>query len=619
MNSIFTDENYLATPRVEVEHLESGGFIVRSTEPLQPYARCVGEWLEKWAKETPDAIYLSQREGDGWRQLTYAQVRENVGKLAQGLLNMGLNANHPLVVLSNNDLDHAMLSLAAMHIGVPVGTVSVAYSKSRTDYTKLTAILKLFNPSAIFVNHGKDYAPSLLSVKPDCPIIVAEDHEAIPGSIPIAQLYDTIETPDVMKAFYALNGQSHARYLLTSGSTGEPKVVVNTHQMLCANQQMIAQCWRFLDNKKLRVIDWLPWSHTFGANHNFNMVLRNGGSFYIDNGLPMPGRIEHTIENIKYVRPTIHFNVPRGYEILLPYIENDPELAEALFSDLDALFYAAAALPQNAWDRIHAVASKVRKTPLFFTSEWGATETSPVLTNVHFFTDKPGNLGVPVPGIDIKFLPSGDKLEMRVKGPSVFTTYLNDHHLAERSFDSDGFYMIGDAGYLLDENHPEKGIVFNGRITEDFKLTTGTWVSVGTFRPHFVSALAPYISDCIVCGHDQDEIAVLAFPTPALRELAGPNGQHMHTDELSQVPAVRKTLLKAMKKMHAENKASSRHACRLLLLNTPPNIEVGEITDKGYINQRTAINYRADDAKRLFADTLDPAVILLTEPLGENE
>lgn len=617
MQVFFDDESLLAPARVEVERLDNGGLILRSPEPLGPYARCVGEWLEKWAQETPDALYLAAREGDGWKELSYAQVRETIGRLAQGLLDLGLSSAQPLIVLSGNDLNHALLTLAAMHVGIPIGTVSVAYSKGRKDYSKLTAILDGFDPGCIFVSHGHDFAPSLLSVKPDCPIIVGQDPEAIPGSIHIDQLYNTEETPAVMDAFNALTEESHARYLLTSGSTGEPKVVVNTHKMLCSNQQMIVQCWRFLESRKPRVLDWLPWSHTFGANHNFNLVLRNGGSFYIDDGLPMPGRIERTIENIKYVRPSMFFNVPRGYDVLLPFLEKDPELADALLADLDALFYAAAALPQNTWDRIHKVAKTVRDTPLFFTSEWGATETTPVLTNVHFRLEKPGNLGLPVPGIEIKFVPSGDKLEMRVKGPSVFTEYLNNQELAARSFDPDGFYMIGDAGYLLDEAQPEKGIVFNGRVTEDFKLTTGTWVSVGTLRPALVSALAPYVSDCVICGHGRSEVAVLAFPTPALRELAGPEGETMHVDELVLVPAVRQALLQGLKQMAAENKASSRHARRLLLLNTAPNIEIGEITDKGYINQRMSINYRADEVKRLFADPLDPAVILITENTGE--
>lgn len=618
MQSFFDDESLLAPARVEVDPIEGGGFIIRSKDPLGPYSRCVGDWLERWAQETPNATYLAERVEEGWKELTYLQVRNLIGKLAQGLLNLGLSKDKPLVVLSGNDLNHALLSLAAMHVGIPVGTISASYSKGRRDYTKLAALLGVFNPGAIFVSSGEEFAPGVLAIDFDRLVITGKEAYAIPGAMDIAQIYDTEETSAVMDAFHALTEDTHARYLLTSGSTGEPKVVVNTHKMLCSNQQMIAQCWRFLEKCKLRVLDWLPWSHTFGANHNFNMVLRNGGSLYIDDGLPMPGRIERTIDNIKYVRPTMFFNVPLGYDVLLPFIESDPELAEALFSNLDALFYAAAALPQSTWDRIHKAAAAVRDTPLFFTSEWGATETTPVLTNVHFYTEKPGNLGLPVPGIDIKFIPAGDKLEMRVKGPSVFTEYLNDAELAHRSFDEDGFYMIGDAGYLLDSERPEKGIIFNGRVTEDFKLTTGTWVSVGTLRPLIVSTLAPYISDCIVCGHDQNEIAVLAFPTIALRNLAGAEGGAMHADHLAQVPAVRRALLEKMKKMAVENKASSRHAARLLLLNTPPNIEVGEITDKGYINQRMAINYRSDEVKRLFAENLDPAVILVTETIGEK-
>lgn len=617
MQCFFDDESQLAPARVEIEYLNNGEFILRSPEPLKPYQRCVGDWLEKWAQKTPDAIYLGARQGDGWIELSYKQVREQIGRLAQALLDLGLNSSQPLVFLSSNDLDQALLSLAAMHVGIPVGTVSASYAKKRTDYTKLACILSCFNPGAIFVSHGEEYGPALFSTQPSCPIIVGQGVDAIAGAIDVAQLYATEETAAVQEAFGLLTGESHARYLLTSGSTGEPKAVVNTHKMLCSNQQMIAQCWRFLDQRKLRVLDWLPWSHTFGANHNFNMVLRNGGAFYIDDGLPMPGRIERTIENIKYVRPTMFFNVPRGYDVLLPFLEQDPELAEALFADLDALFYAAAALPQNTWDRIHRVASQVRDRPLFFTSEWGATETTPVLTNVHFRIEKPGNLGLPVPGVEIKFVPSGEKLEMRVKGPSVFTEYLNSPDLAACSFDEDGFYCIGDAGYLLDDKQPEKGIVFNGRVTEDFKLTTGTWVSVGTLRPIVVNALAPYVADCVICGHDQSEVAALAFITPALRALAGEAGAAMSADELAQVPAVRQVLVRALKALRAEYKASSRHISRLLLLNTEPNIEIGEITDKGYINQRLALNYRGTEVQRLFAEPLDPAVILVTEETGD--
>lgn len=617
MHNFFEDETKFAPAEVELIPLEQGGFILRSPQELKPYARCIGDWLEHWATETPDAVYLAERQGGGWKKLSYRQVRELIGKLAQGLLNLGLARKQPLVILSENDLNHALLTLAAMHVGIPVGTISVAYSKGRKDYTRLQQMLNTLNPGVIFVSSGKDYAAALSSVQIDCPIIVGQERDALPEAIEISELYSVIETATVQEAFTKITPEDSARYLFTSGSTDDPKIVVNSHRMLCSNQQMIAQCWRFLEQTKPVVLDWLPWSHTFGANHNFNLVLRNGGSYYIDDGLPVPGKVERTVENIKMVRPSMYFNVPRGYDMLLPYLETDQEFAEALLGELDALFYAAAALPISTWNQIHEIARKVRDKPLFFTSEWGATETSPVLTNVHYPIEKPGNLGLPVPGIEIKFVPSGDKLEMRVKGPSVFSRYLDNNDMTEALFDEDGFYKIGDAGYLLDEKHPEKGIVFDGRVSEDFKLTTGTWVSVGTLRPAIVSALAPYVSDCIICGHDRDEIGVLAFPTDRLRALAGESGVHSSADELALNSVVRQTLLKALKQMKVKNRASSRHATRLLLLDTPPCRETGELTDKGYLNQRIALAQRARDVARLYANAQDPAVICVYEETQE--
>ncbi|MCM2319192.1 MAG: feruloyl-CoA synthase [Pseudomonas sp.] len=616
----FTDETQLAPRRVLVEPCsEEGGFVLRSPEPLQPYARCVGEWLERWAAETPERLFLAERRDGDWSRLSYAQARLLVGSLAQSLLNLDLPVGRPLVVLSENDIDHALLSLAAMHVGIPVATVSVAYSRNTAGgCAKLKAILELLQPGLIFVNDGDAYFDAIEHARPQCPVIAARNAQEIAGALPLAQLYDCQETSAVMEAFARLDGDSHARYLLTSGSTGVPKAVVNTQRMLCANQQAIAQCWRFLGQREMVVLDWLPWSHTFGANHNLNMILCHGGSLYIDDGRPIPGQIERTLENIKSVRPTMFYNVPRGYEVLLPYLERDEELARALFERLDMLFYAAAALPQNSWDRLGAVAARVRSQPLFFTCEWGATETSPVLTNVHFRLDKPGNIGLPVPGIEIKFVPSGDKLEMRVRGESVFREYLGCPDLSAKAFDADGFYMIGDAGYLLDPEHPEKGIAFNGRVTEDFKLTTGTWVSVGTLRPRLVSALAPYAQDCVICGHNQDLIGALMYPTPALRALAGEAGASMSVDELAQQPAVRLALCAGLMALAKEFPASSQHAVRLLILDSPPSLAAGEITDKGYINQRLALSLRAADVERLYAEALDPAVILLGEAHGES-
>ncbi|WP_448123997.1 feruloyl-CoA synthase [Pseudomonas veronii] len=617
MYDFFNDPTQLAPAKVLYEARADGSFVLSSPEPLQPYARCVGQWLEHWAVQTPQRAYLAERRGAGWFSLNYAQVRQRVGALAQGLLELDLPAGRPLLMLSENDLDQALLTLAALHVGIPVSTISVAYSRNTgSGCSKLKAIVEVLKPALIFVNDGDAYCRAIELVNPDCPVVAARNAQEIRGALALPLLYKA-ESPAVMQAFARLDGDTPARYLMTSGSTGAPKAVVNTHGMLCANQQAIAQCWRFLEHEELVVLDWLPWSHVFGANHNFNLVLRNGGTLYIDDGLPLPGQIDRTVENLKSVRPTLYFNVPRGYEVLLPYLERDEVLARALFGRLRMLFYAAAALPQSSWARLAACATKVRDTPLFFATEWGSTETSPVVTNVHFAADKAGIIGLPVPGTQLKFVPCGDKLEMRVRGPSVFPRYLKDPVSSLAAFDEEGFYRIGDAGRLVDPQRPELGVQFDGRVTEDFKLSSGTWVSVGTLRPRLVSALAPYVSDCVICGHDRDVIGALIYPSPALRDLLGAAGQQMSGAQLAMQSEVRLALCSGLLALAKEFPASSQHAMRLVILDSPPSLNDGEITDKGYINQRMALSLRAEAVTRLYADSLEPSVILLAEVYGE--
>jgi len=617
MYDFFNDPTRLAPARVLCEPGADGSFILASPEPLQPYARCIGQWLEHWAAVKPDHPYLAERRNGGWFTLTYKEVRQRVGALAQGLLELDTAPGRPVLMLSENDIDQALLTLAAMHVGIPVSTVSVAYARNTAGgCSKLKAIIEVLDPALIFINDGDAYCRAIELVAPRCPVVAARNAQEIPDGLALPLLYKR-ESPAVMEAFFRLDGDTPARYLLTSGSTGAPKAVINTHGMLCANQQAIAQCWRFIEDIEVVVLDWLPWSHVFGANHNFNLVLRNGGTLYIDDGRPLPGLIDRTVENIKSVRPTLFFNVPRGYEALLPYLERDEELARALFGRLELLFYAAAALPQSSWQRLSARAAEVREAPLFFATEWGSTETSPVVTSVHFQLDKAGNIGLPVPGTQIRFVPSGDKLEMRVKGPSVFPRYLNDDKSTEAAFDELGFYRIGDAGRLVDPERPELGILFDGRVTEDFKLSSGTWVSVGTLRPRLVSALAPYASDCVICGHDRDVIGALVYPTPALRELLGKAGHGMSGEQLALQAEVRLALCAGLRALARDFPASSQHAVRLIILDTPPSLNDGEITDKGYINQRTALTLRAEAVQRLYADTLGQDVILLAEVHGE--
>ena len=595
--AFFDDPTWLAPPRTVRTELSGGGFVLRSPEPLQPHARCIGEWLERWAADTPDAPALAERDASGgWRRLSYRALRAAVGSIAQGLIDLDLPEHAPVVVLSDNSVDHAVLMLAAMHVGRPVCSVSSAYCRLTRDHGKIAGILKALRPALVYAADATVYGPALSAARIDAVQVFGGGAEDQPGALPFDSLSRRAEGPAVMQAFAAIRPDDHAKYLLTSGSTGHPKVVINTHRMLCANQQMIAQAWRFLDHDKPVVLDWLPWSHTFGGNHNLNLVLRNGGSLYIDEGRPAPGLIDKSVRNLREVRPTLYFNVPRGFDMLLPFLEQDGELARDFFSRLRMVFYAGAALPQAAWERLEAVARRVREEPVWFTTAWGSTETSPAVTSAHWRLDRAGVIGLPLPGMELKFVPNGEKLEMRVRGVSVFPGYRDAPGLTAQAFDADGFYAIGDAGKLLDEARPEHGVVFDGRVAEDFKLASGTWVSVGMLRVSLVSALAPLAQDAVITGHDRDEVGALIFPSPQARD--------MPPDTLAaKVHA-------ALQSLRDAGGGSSQCPVRVLFVAEPPNADAGEITDKGYINQRAVLARRAADVEVLYAVPADPRVLV---------
>jgi feruloyl-CoA synthase len=594
----FQDPNWLAPPRTERVDLGGGAFLLRSPEPLQPYERCIGEWVERWSRETPQALALVERgRGDQWRRLSYREVRQAVGAIGQALLDLELPAGRPVVVLSDNSIDHALLILGAMHVGRAVCTVSSAYSRLAKDHTKIAGILRTLQPALIYAADAQVYGPAVAAADVGAEVVFSANAGLVPGGRSFDELLAVAESPAVQQAFAAIAPDDHAKYLLTSGSTGQPKVVINTHRMLCANQQMMAQTWRFLAAEKPVLVDWLPWSHTFGGNHNMNMVLRNGGTLVIDEGRPAPGLIEKTVRNLREMQPTLYFNVPRGFDMLLPHLEQDDDLARHFFSKLRLVFYAGAALPQATWERLEAVARRVRGEPVWFTTSWGATETAPAVTSAHWQLDRAGVIGLPLPGTELKFLPSGQKLEMRVRGVSVFPGYRNEPQLTASAFDEDGFYKIGDAGYLLDEARPESGVVFDGRVAEDFKLTTGTWVSVGTLRVKLVSALAPLAQDVVITGHDRDEVGALVFPSAQATELP------------AQALAAR--VREALSALRGEGAGSSQCPTRALLLAEPPNADAGEITDKGYVNQRAVIERRAADVSALYAATPGAGVIMV--------
>jgi len=584
------DQSQIAPPRTVRIDFDDGSFALRSPMALKPYARCIGEWLERWARETPEALAFAERDdsGEGWRKLDYRALREAVGGVAQALLDLELPAEKPIVILSDNAIDHAVLMLAAMHIGRTACSLSSAYSRLARDPSRLHGMLQALQPALIYASDARIYGGALAGCGVEAITVFSRHADAHAGALPFAQLLQARETSAVMQAYEAILPDTHAKYLLTSGSTGKPKVVINTHRMLCANQQMMAQTWRFLAHEKPVLVDWLPWSHTFGGNHNLHMVLAHGGALYIDEGRPAPGLIEKTMRNLREVKPTLLFNVPRGFDMLLPFLEADDALAREVFSRLRLAFYAAAALAPSTWQRLEAVAQRVRpERPLWLTTSWGATETSPAITSAHWKLDGAGCIGAPLPGLELKFVPNGQKLEMRVKGVSVFPGYRHAPRETAEAFDEEDYYRIGDAGFLADPAEPSQGVIFNGRVAEDFKLSSGTWVSVGTLRVKLVSMLAPHVQDVVLTGHDRDEIGMLVFASPQAASLAP--------------QALAGRIAEVLRALRSEGAGSSQCPACALVLSEPPSLDAGEITDKGYINQRAVLVRRAAEVARLHA------------------
>jgi feruloyl-CoA synthase len=565
-----------APAEVTVEKRADGATILRSPQALKPYARAVGDWLLHWYDHAPERTFIAERKGEGWRRVSYRDALSDARRIGQALLNLGLNADRPVAILSDNSVDHALLALGAMHVGVPVAPISPAYSLMSKDFAKLKYIFELLRPGLVYAAEPDKFAPALAAVGA--------------ASTPVAKLLEVNPGSTLEVAFSRLTPDTVAKILFTSGSTGTPKGVVNTHRMLCSNQQMLAQVWPFLEDKAQTIVDWLPWNHTFGGNFCFNLMLRNGGTLYIDNGKPAPGLAELTAKNLREISPTMYFNVPRGFDLLMPMLESDAELRRNFFRDLDMVFYAGAALPQNLWERLEKLALAEKGGALSMVSSWGSTETAPSAAAVHYPIERAGVIGLPNPGCELKLVPAAGKLEVRVKGPHVTPGYFRRDDLTQAAFDAEGYYCIGDAMKFADPAAPEKGLVFDGRVAEDFKLTTGTWVHVGAIRVKLIAAGNPLIQDAVITGHDRDEIGALVFLTPAAKDAD-----------------VRAILSKALKTLSKEG-GSSTHPRRLLVMTEPPQIDGNEITDKGYINQRAVLERRAELVEKLYSGA--PEVVI---------
>jgi len=603
----------MAEPGVIVEGIGGGGMILRSPQELGAYPDSQSDWIAEWAAKTPETTFVADRSGaDGdWRRVGYADFFQQVKCIGQAVLNRGLSVDRPVMILSDASVNHALLNYGAMHVGVPVTPVSAAYSLMSQDFGKLKYILSVVTPGLIYVEDGSKFAKALSSVDLDgAEFVVAQNPPDGMDVTAFDDLLSVAPTEAVDEAAAKVGPDTIAKFLFTSGSTGQPKGVINTQRMLCSNQQGMAQVWTFLEDHPPVTVDWLPWSHTFGGNHNINMMLRNGGTMYIDAGKPAPCLIEQTVANLKEISPTLYYNVPRGFDMLLPFMEKDPALRDNFFKDLDVIFYAAAALTQQAWERIENLSVQSLGEKVMLVSGWGATETAPDCTHVHWPISKAGVIGVPIPGTELKLIPNEEKLEIRVRGPNVMPGYWKNEELTAEMFDEDGFYCIGDAVKFEDPDRPEKGIVFDGRVSENFKLSSGTWVFVGGLRTNVVNAVQNIIQDTAIAGQDEAELGILVFPNIAgCRALCPDLAADASLAEVIARPEVRDALKAGLQAYNTEHPGSSTRIKRALLMDEPPNIDANEITDKGYLNQRAVIARRAALVEKLYSD--DEAVILI--------
>jgi feruloyl-CoA synthase len=579
-----------------------GALYARSVLQLETYDTQVTAWLDLWAARAPRRVFLAERDATGnWRALTYAEARAQVRALATALLGWNLGLDRPLVILSGNSIAHALVALAALYVGIPYAPVSPAYALASADFGALRRVIDLLTPGLVFVDDGRRFGAAIAAAVPQFADILAV------GTPPpkrraddLATLFATPETPALDAAHAAVRPETIAKFLLTSGSTATPKAVVTTQRMLCANQTMIASALRFLRDEPPVLVDWLPWHHSFGGNQNFNLVLRHGGTLYIDAGKPTD--IAMTLANLREISPTLYFNVPRGFEALLPHLVRDKLLAESFFRRMQLAFFAGASLSRHCLDRFAEIAAQTCGERIPMMSGYGATETSPAVA----FAIRDGAL-LPLPGSELKLVAAGERYEARIKGPHVTPGYWRREDLTRRAFDADGYYRLGDALRIAETG----GFWFDGRLDEDFKLATGAWVSVGTIREQFLEAFAPYVKDLAIAGAGEADLAGLVFAdVAACRALSGLGAQALATEILAH-PAVLDKFRSLLSAFAAPG--SSRRIARIALLHEPP--QPGEVTEKGGLNQSAVLANRAPLVRDLYAGRNDAIVVIALEVL----
>lgn len=600
-------------PAVAIERRDDGTIYLRPKARLGDYPVRITDRLHHWAEAEPSRIFMAERDaGGGWRQITYAQLLTATRHLASALLARGLSAEKPIVILSGNSVDHALLAFGALYAGIPFCPVSPAYSLVSRDYGKLGYLLKLLTPGLVFADDADKFADAL-AANVSLGTEIAASRGVVPGRgvTLLSDLLATPEHPRLDAAHAAIGPDTIAKFLLTSGSTGNPKAVINTQRMICANQVMLRETLAFLKDEPPVIVDWLPWNHTFGGNHNIGLTLFNGGSMYLDEGKPMPGGIEETVKNLREISPTVYFNVPKGYESLLPYLRDDSALRAKFFGRLHAMFFSGASLSPFIWNSLDELAVQETGFRVPMLTGLGATETSPFFMSVTPATSRSGHVGLPVLGNDAKLLPNNGKLEVRAKGPNVTPGYWRQPELTAKAFDEEGFYKFGDALKPVDPDDLDAGFDFDGRIAEDFKLASGTWVSVGPLRARFVATCAPLVRDVVIAGINRDEISALVILDLDGCRLINPALPPNDLAAAASDPLIRTAFRERFLKLLAGATGSSTRITRAVLLDTPLSIDRGEVTDKGSINQRAVIDHRSGLIDLLYSPTPPAHVITL--------
>jgi feruloyl-CoA synthase len=593
-----------------------GTMLVRTNAALGEYPKRSTERLAFWADAATRRAMLSWRgAGGAWESLTYGDAFAAVRRIGQALIDRGLSADRPVVILSGNDREHALLSLAAQHVGITVAPISPAYSTASRDFAILKHAMGLLTPGLVFATAGPAFDRAIAAAVPAGVEVVRDLSGLLAGT----------ETAAVDRAHAAITPDTIAKILLTSGSTAWPKGVINTHRMLGSNQEMISHLLPFLREEPPVLVDWLPWHHTFGGNHNIGIVIHHGGTLYIDEGRPLPGQFAASVRNLREIPTTLYLNVPRGYEELVKAMRGDEVLRKTFFSRVHVLFYAAAALSQHVSDEVDRLALETCGERLVFLTGLGATETAPMAICRTWDSPLSIAIGLPVPDVVAKLVPQGDKLEVRVKGPNVTPGYWRQDELTRQAFDDEGFYSFGDCVRFIDPLDISAGFAFDGRLAEDFKLSTGTWVNVGPLRARLIVHFAPCIRDAVITGHDRDSIGMLGVPdVEACRALCPELPASADATTVLTDPRVQAWVADRLMSFAVVNGGSSKQIVRAMLLEEPPSLDALEVTDKGSLNQRAILKRRAALVDELYnAEPYDsapsPRVILVAAAAAGNQ